>query len=104
MRSAKQSNIAPSDGVRTGVTRTRPLFGEYGRNTNSFAFPVGANRSPNVAMREGNWKLLANAVGTGAELYDLATDPNETKNLAAEKSELTASLSKTAVTWRKSLP
>ena len=43
------------------VTRTKPLFWEYGRNTNSFAFPGGANRSPTVALRDGNWKLLLKA-------------------------------------------
>ena len=86
------------------VTRTQPLFWEYGRNTNSFAFPGGANRSPNLAVRDGVWKLLANADGTEAELYDLASDPNESKNLAAEKSDVATRLSNAAVTWRKSFP
>jgi hypothetical protein len=51
---------------------------------------VKADRSPNVAVRDGKWKLLVNADGTGAELYDLAADPKEAKDLA--------------VGWRKSLP
>jgi arylsulfatase A-like enzyme len=55
--------------------RDRRLFWEYGRNDTSFAFPKGAgDRSPNVAVRDGDWKLLVNADGTGAELYDLAAD------------------------------
>ena len=86
------------------VTRTQPLFWEYGRNTNSFAYPAGRNRSPNLAMRDDNWKLLVNADGTGAELYDLASDPNEAKNLAAEKSDVATRLSNAAAAWRKSLP
>ena len=86
------------------VTRTQPLFWEYGRNTNSFAYPAGRNRSPNLAMRDDNWKLLVNADGTGAELYDLASDPNEAKNLAAEKSDVATRLSHAAVAWRTSLP
>ena len=28
-------------------------------------------------MREANWKLLVNADGTGAELYNIAEDPLE---------------------------
>src|SRR5581483_3256519 len=61
--------------------RTRPLFWEYGRNDTSFAYPRDAkHRSPNVAVRDGDWKLLVNADGTGAELYDLAADPREAKN------------------------
>ena len=86
------------------VTRTQPLFWEYGRNNTSFKYPEGTNRSPNLAMRDGNWKLLVNADGTGAQLYDLASDPNETKNLAAEKSEVANRLSNAAVAWRKSFP
>ena len=86
------------------VTRTQPLFWEYGRNTNSFAYPTGRNRSPNLALRDGNWKLLVNADGTGAELYDLASDPNETKNLATDRSDKATSLTEAALAWRKTLP
>src|SRR5262245_4595525 len=51
--------------------RQRPLFWEYGRNNQSFRYPQGRDRSPNLAMREGPWKLLLNADGAGAELYDV---------------------------------
>jgi arylsulfatase A-like enzyme len=87
-----------------GFKRTNPLFWEYGRNTNAYAFAAGVNRSPNVAMRDGDWKLLINADGTRPELYDLATDPKETKNLATERPEVAARLSGAAVSWRQSLP
>ena len=59
----------------TSPRRTKPLFWEYGRNDKSFAYPAGKDRSPNVAVRDGDWKLLVNADGTGAELYDLSADP-----------------------------
>ena len=85
--------------------RTKPLFWEYGRNTTSFAYPKDAyHRSPNVSVRDGDWKLLVNADGTKAELYDLAADPKETKNLAADRPEVTKRLTDAALTWRKSLP
>jgi arylsulfatase A-like enzyme len=86
------------------VRRTKSLFWEYGRNTNSFAFPQGQHRSPNVAVREGSWKLLVNADGSGAELYDVIADASETKNLAMEEPEVTQRLKKAALDWRKSLP
>lgn len=86
------------------VHRTRPLFWEYGRNPTSFAYPAGRDRSPNVARRDGDWKLLVNADGTGAELYDLASDPNESRNLAAEKPDLTRRLIQETLTWRRSVP
>jgi arylsulfatase A-like enzyme len=84
--------------------RTRPLFWEYGRNDKSFAYPGGKNRSPNVAIRDGDLKLLVNAAGTGAELYDLATDPKELRDLRAEQPEVAKRLTEQALRWRKSLP
>ncbi|HEY2158328.1 MAG TPA: sulfatase-like hydrolase/transferase [Isosphaeraceae bacterium] len=84
--------------------RTRPLFWEYGRNEKSFAYPAGKNRSPNVAVRDGSWKLLINADGTGAELYDLAADPKESRDLAASRPEVAKPLVERALAWRKSLP
>jgi arylsulfatase A-like enzyme len=86
------------------ATRSKPLFWEYGRNNKSFTYPGGRDRSPNVAMREGNWKLLVNADGTGVELYDLAADPKETMNLAGDKPEVAERLTKACLHWRRSLP
>ena len=33
--------------------RTKPLFWEYGRNAQSFKYPAGRDRSPNLAVRDG---------------------------------------------------
>jgi arylsulfatase A-like enzyme len=86
------------------TTRSKPLFWEYGRNTNAFAFPNGADRSPNVAMREGDWKLLLNADGSDAQLYDLKADPKESNNVAGANPEVAARLKEKALAWRNSLP
>ena len=86
------------------TTRTRPLFWEYGRNEEAFKYPEGRDRSPNVAVREGNWKLLIKASGLGAELYDLAKDFRETNNVAAQHPDITQRLSLAALQWRNSLP
>ena len=91
----------------TGATplRSKTLFWEYGRNETAFNFPPNArNRSPNLAVREGDWKLLVNADGNGAQLYDLSADPKEQNDLAAEQKEVAARLSAAALDWRKSLP
>jgi len=86
-------------------SRARPLFWEYGRNTNAFAFPgIAPNRSPNLAVRDGNWKLLVNTDGTGAELYDVVRDPNETRNVIARRAGLSNRLARAVLEWRKSLP
>lgn len=90
--------------------RTRPLLWEYGRKPaaqgmRSFPYPKElAAKSPNLAIREGDWKLLINADGTQAELYDLASDPNETTNRASTESAITEKLKQTVLNWRRSLP
>ena len=84
--------------------RREPLFWEYGRNTNSFSYPQDKDRSPNVAVRDDKWKLLINADGSGAELYDLSEDVAEQNNLADSEPRVTKRLSAAALKWRKSLP
>jgi arylsulfatase A-like enzyme len=85
--------------------RTKPLFWEYGRNKTSFAYPNEAtHRSPNVAIRDGRWKLLVNADGSRAELYDLHADSHETNNLVTERPDVAKRLVEKALAWRQSVP
>ena len=86
------------------TARTKPLFWEYGRNNTSFKYPEDTDRSPNVAMLDGSWKLLNNADGSQPELYDLQTDPNETKNLIESEPKRAANMKAAALAWRQSLP
>jgi arylsulfatase A-like enzyme len=91
----------------TGGTpkRSKPQFWEYGRNTTSFAYPQDAkHKSPNLAVREGDWKLLVNADGSGAELYDVQNDRNETKDLAKAEPAVVQRLTDAVLAWRKSVP
>ena len=91
-------------GTRT-VGRERPLMWEYGRNATFFGYPkLPKDHSPNLAIRDGNWKLLVNADGENTELYDLASDPSEAKNVAKDHPELAARLRSDVVDWRKSMP
>ncbi len=86
------------------VERAKPLFWEYGRNDKAFKYPQARDRSPNLAVRDGKWKLLVNANGTGAELYDLSADPNESKNLASGNPDAVRRLSAAVLRWRQNLP
>lgn len=85
--------------------RSRVMFWEYGRNNESFKYPSATvNRSPNVAVREGDWKLLVNADGSDAQLFDLGADVFETRNVAEANPQITARLKQQALAWRKELP
>ncbi len=85
--------------------RTKPLFWEYGRNNDSFAYPKDPHhRSPNVAVREGDWKLLVYRDGSGAALFNIAKDRYETTNLADQHPDVANRLKASALDWRNSLP
>ena len=47
--------------------------------------PALPDPQPDLAVREGDWKLLCEYDGSKALLYDLAKDPGETTNLAAQE-------------------
>ncbi|MBN2295230.1 MAG: sulfatase-like hydrolase/transferase, partial [Pirellulales bacterium] len=88
----------------TPTKRTKPIFWEYGRD-DLYLKPAAENdRSPNCAIREGNWKLLINANNTHTELYDLEADPKESTNLSQEHPEVAKRLADKLCKWRESLP
>jgi arylsulfatase A-like enzyme len=85
--------------------REGTLFWEYGRNDEFFKYPgIATDRSPNLAAREGKWKLLVKADGTGAELYDVTTDVSESINVATHHPEVTKAMTERVLAWRKTLP
>ncbi len=87
------------------ATRERPLMWEYGRNEKFFGYPKQPrDRSPQLAIREGKWKLLINRDGDGAELYDISEDKDEKENVAGDHPDLTARLTKSILGWRETLP
>ncbi len=84
--------------------RKRSLFWEYGRNDRSFAYPGGADRSPNLAVLDGDWKLLVNADGSQTALYQVGRDPKETQDLAHKEPVVSRRLREAVLAWRRSLP
>ncbi len=84
--------------------RRQDMFWEYGRNEHAFNYPKGKDRSPNLAIRSGNWKLLTNYNGDQIELYDLEHDRFETQNVEKKHPELVKELQRKLKTWRMYLP
>jgi uncharacterized sulfatase len=67
--------------------------------------PGGAGENlPDLAIREGAWKLLCEYDGSRPQLYDLAKDPGEGTDLAAQKPEVVQRLSAAVVKWYRSAP
>jgi uncharacterized sulfatase len=87
----------------TQPTRTKPLF--WIRPPDR---PGPADHPkvpwPDLAVREGDWKLCLWEDGTHPQLYDLATDISEKTNVAAAHPEIVSRLTKMALAWRKTLP
>jgi arylsulfatase A-like enzyme len=84
--------------------RTKPVFWEYGRD-DSYMKPGNPRFvSPNLAMREGLWKLLINDDSTQLELYNLQQDHAETENVAEKYPDIARRMSEQLLEWRSSLP
>jgi len=92
------------------VKRKGTLYWEHGRRnedgTPRKGIPLAKNenRSPNLAIREGEMKLLINDDGTSPMLYNVKQDPKESKDLAGEQKETVETLKAKVLDWQKSLP
>lgn len=87
------------------ISRNTDLYWEYGRNEKFFRYPKSErDRSPALGTRKGNWKLLMNRDGSRTELFDLESDPVESKNVAEKHPDVVAGLKSSLLNWRNSLP
>ncbi|MGM9477309.1 sulfatase-like hydrolase/transferase [Pedobacter sp. GSP4] len=84
--------------------RKKEMFWEYGRNDIAFKYPRAIDKSPNLAVRSGEWKLLMNSDGTDIQLYNIIKDQKESINLATDQPQITNSLKDKLMVWWKSLP
>ncbi len=98
-----QNRISAFNGQQSEPAKT--IFLEYGRTSKLFHYPRAVyDRSPHLAVREGEWKLLVNPDGSDVQLYNVATDREETNNLARAQAERAERLKKAALDWKRSLP
>ena len=57
--------------------------------------------APKLAIERGRWKIARDAVLGDDALYDLERDPNETKNLAAERPAELGAMREALEAWRR---
>jgi len=79
--------------------RKKPIIWEYRHD-----IKPGDPRdvSPQLALRDGIWKFLMDYDGSRPELYDLASDPVESRNLAAQNPKRVKAMSAQLEKWLQS--
>ena len=82
-------------------SRKAPLYFRRPPDRDSF---YGDKDLPDLAMREGRWKLLCEYDGTDSELYDLDNDLGETKNVADQNAGILKKMKNELISWHKSMP
>ncbi|MEP6672079.1 MAG: sulfatase-like hydrolase/transferase [Chthoniobacter sp.] len=82
------------------VLRTRPVFWRINGQEKE------PNYWPDLAVRDGDWKLVTTFDGKRVELHNLIADRNEdiAKDQSKEHPELVARLTKMALDWYATLP
>jgi uncharacterized sulfatase len=83
------------------VSREGPLFFRRPPDRDEYR---GVSGLPDLAVREGRWKLLCEYDGSEPQLYDLEIDPGETADLSARHVDVVRRLTTTVVSWHQSMP
>jgi arylsulfatase A-like enzyme len=77
-----------------GELPARPLFWHFPHYTNQGGRPGGA-------VRDGDWKLIEHYEDDRVELFNLAQDPGETRDLSKREPKRTTDLKARLTAWRK---
>ncbi|AJA07334.1 arylsulfatase A family protein [Sphingopyxis fribergensis] len=89
------------------VANRPDLYWAYGKEGAPKEPPQPAmerDQAPPFAIREGNWKLLAEAGGANPQLFDLASDPTEATDVAAGQPAIRDRLLGKLQAWMAKLP
>lgn len=84
-----------------GQSRTAPIFFRRPPDRDSY---YGVDDLPDLAMRQGKWKLLCEYDGSSPELYDLDSDRGETIDVAAQHPNVAQGMTSAVVDWHQSMP
>ncbi|MFC1634110.1 sulfatase-like hydrolase/transferase [Planctomycetota bacterium] len=86
---------------KSETSRKGSLFFRRPADRRSF---YGVKNLPDLAVRNGRWKLLCAYDGSNPQLYDLDTDCGETRNLASKHPEVVRRLATEVTAWHRSMP
>ena len=82
----------PAECKTDGHSLVSFLKGGEAPKRDHFYWELHEGAKPLQAVRFGNWKAVKNGPQAAIELYDLATDPGETTNVAAKFPERIAAM------------
>jgi len=84
-------------------SRQAPIF--WRRPPDRPGFDHGANEdNPDLAVRDGEWKLLVNFDGGDRQLYNLINDASESNNVVEQHPEVASRLYSVVREWQESMP
>lgn len=83
------------------VRRSKPLLWEWRFRMNTAHV---MHKSPRLAIRDGDWKLLMNPDQSRLELYDIPKDPGELNNFAERQTGVVRNLRAKLLAWHAALP
>jgi uncharacterized sulfatase len=83
------------------LSRKSPIF--YSRPPDRKNY-YGFDNLPDLAVREGEWKLLCDYDGSRPELYHIVSDPAEKRNLADVEVDRVETMTQKVTSWYRSMP
>ena len=86
---------------KSDAGREQPLFFRRPPDRENFRHYKGL---PDLAVRDGNWKLLCDYGGKNIRLHDLSADSGEKTDLAEKHPEIAKRLTSSVLAWHASLP
>jgi arylsulfatase A-like enzyme len=86
---------------RLEQSRSKPLFFRRPPDRPSHN---GEGNLPDLAVRDGRWKLLCEYDGSEPQLYTLDTDPGEKSNVAAANPKIVERLTTAVLDWNNLMP
>lgn len=84
------------------VVRQKPVFWEYGVH-GSIKPGKAEHISPQLAIRDGDWKLLCNPDGSQTKLFHLSEDIGEASNVAEGRATVTQRMQSHLLAWWKEM-